>query len=63
MANEKKVKVTLIKSTNSCTKVQKATVEALGLKKIRSEAIHTLNPSIEGMIFRVRHLVSVEDVK
>lgn len=62
MANEKQVKVTLMKSTNSCTKVQKATVEALGLKKIRSEKVHTLNPSIEGMIFRVKHLVKVEEL-
>lgn len=60
---EKKVKVTLVKSTVACTKVQKATVEALGLKKIRSEAVHTLNPAIEGMIFRVKHLVTVEEVK
>lgn len=60
---EKQVKVTLVKSTVACTKVQKATVEALGLRKIRSEAIHTLNPAIEGMLFRVRHLIKVEEVK
>ena len=63
MANEfKTVKVTLTKSLISCTKVQKATVEALGLTKIRTFKVHTLTPAIEGMIFRVKHLVSVEEV-
>ena len=58
----KQVKVTLVKSLISCTKVQKATVEALGLTKIRTFKVHTLTPAIEGMIFRVKHLVSVEEV-
>ena len=63
MANEyKEVKVTLMKSLISCTKVQKATVEALGLTKIRTFKVHTLTPAIEGMIFRVKHLVAVEEV-
>lgn len=61
--NEKQVKVTLVKSTITCTKLQKATVEALGLTKIRTFKVHTLTPSVEGMIFRVKHLLSVEEVK
>ncbi len=60
---EVQVKVTLMKSTIGCLKVQRDTVQALGLKKIRSSKVHTLNPSIEGMLFRVKHLVSVEEVK
>lgn len=59
----KQVKITLVKSTVACTRVQKATVEALGLKKIRSEVVKNLTPAIEGMIFRVQHLVKVEEVK
>ncbi|MBR1971505.1 MAG: 50S ribosomal protein L30 [Clostridia bacterium] len=59
----KQVKITLVKSTVACTRVQKATVEALGLKKIRSEVVKNLTPAIEGMIFRVQHLIKVEEVK
>lgn len=57
------IKVTLIKSTIGCTVPQKATVEALGLKKIGKSKIHKNNPAIQGMIFKVKHLVSVEEVK
>lgn len=57
------IKVTLVKSTIGCTVPQKATVEALGLKKIGKSKIHKNNPAIQGMIFKVKHLVSVEEVK
>ena len=57
-----KVKITLIKSTNGALKDQKATVQALGLKKIRSEVVHEKNPCIDGMIFKVKHLIKVEEV-
>lgn len=57
-----KLRVTLMKSTNGCLKDQKATVEALGLKKIRSQKEHDDNPMIRGMIFKVKHLVKVEEI-
>jgi len=57
-----KLKITLVKSTISCLEDQKRTVEALGLKKIRSVVVKDDNPSIRGMIFRVRHLVEVEEI-
>ncbi len=58
----KKIRVTLVKSTIGCLEKQKRTVEALGLSKIRSVKIHEDNAVIRGMIFVVRHLVSVEEV-
>lgn len=58
----KKLKVTLIRSTIGCLEKQKRTVEALGLKKIRSCKIHSDTPATRGMIFVVKHLVSVEEV-
>ena len=61
--SEKKIKITLVKSTIGCLKNQKKTVEALGLKKIRSSVIKPDNACTRGMIFVVRHLVSVEDAK
>lgn len=58
----KKLKVTLIKSTIGQTQDQIATVAALGLHKIRSEVTHNDTPQIRGMIDKVNHLVSVEEV-
>ena len=58
-----KIKVTLVKSTIGCLQKQKATVEALGLKKIRSSKIHEDNEVIRGMISKVAHLVKVEAVE
>ncbi|MDR3186203.1 MAG: 50S ribosomal protein L30 [Christensenellaceae bacterium] len=55
-----KIKVTLVRSTIGCVKNQKANVEALGLKKINSNKIHSDTPTIRGMIEKVQHLVKVE---
>ncbi len=57
-----KLKITLMKSTIACLKDQIATVQALGLKKIRSQAVHNDNPAIRGMIFKVKHMVTVEEI-
>lgn len=56
-----KIKVQLIKSTIGCKKDQIATVEALGLKKIRYVVEHNDTPQIRGMINKVSHLVKVEE--
>jgi len=58
-----KVKITLKRSTIGCLQKQKATVEALGLKKIRQSVVHDNSEMIQGMIFRVRHLVTVESAE
>ena len=57
-----KLKITLNKSTIACKKNQIATIEALGLKKIRSSVIQPDNPAIRGRIFTVKHMVSVEEI-
>jgi large subunit ribosomal protein L30 len=57
------VKITLVKSTIGALKKQKDTVTALGLKKIRSSVVKPNNACTQGMIYVVRHLVSVEEVK
>ena len=56
------IKVTLVKSTIGSTETQKATVAALGLKKIRSFSVHEDTPSVRGQIKKVSHLVQVENV-
>ena len=60
--NEKQLKVTLVKSTISSLKDQKATIEALGLHKLHSTVIKPDNACIRGMLFKVKHLVTVEEV-
>lgn len=63
MAKKKKntLKITLEKSTISSLKVHKATVEALGLRKIGQTVEKQDNPQTRGMIAKVSHLVSVEE--
>ncbi len=59
---ENTVKVTLIKSTIGCLKDQKATVESLGLKKIGQSKVFSDSPALQGKLFKVKHLVKVENV-
>ncbi len=54
-----KIKVQLVKSPIGYAKDQKATVIALGLKKMNSVAEHEDNDCIRGMINKVSHLVKV----
>lgn len=61
-SDNKKVKVTLVKSTIGCVKKQKDTVAALGLDKINSFKIHDDTATLKGMISVVNHLVKVEEV-
>ena len=56
---EKKITVTLVKSTIGCTQKQKDTVKALGLRKIGSSNTVADNACSRGMIKGVSHLVSV----
>ncbi|MCQ2974370.1 MAG: 50S ribosomal protein L30 [Bacteroidales bacterium] len=57
-----KKKVTQIRSKIGWPKDQKATLEALGLNKIGASVIVEDNPSMIGMITKVRHLVKIEDI-
>ena len=59
---EKKLKITLVKSTIGALKDQQATVEALGLHKTNSTVEKPDNACVRGMLFKVRHLVKVEEV-
>ena len=59
MAN---LKVTLVKSTNKATKSQSATVAALGLRKIGQTVEKKDDPAIRGMVQKVAHFVTCEEV-
>ena len=56
-----KVKVTLVKSGIGYPKNQKATLKALGLRKMNASRELELNPQLEGMIGTVSHLIKVEN--
>ena len=57
-----KIKIRLIRSTIKALPKQRATVRALGLRKIGSVSEQEASPAIMGMIRVVSHLVCVEEV-
>ena len=58
-----KLIVKQVRSKINCPLDQKRTLEALGLRKMGQVVEHDLNPTILGMINKVKHLVSVEEAK
>lgn len=61
--NAKTVRITWVKSAIGYPKQQKATVSALGLRRLGETIEKANSPAIRGMIDRVGHLVSVEVVE
>lgn len=59
---EKKLKVTYVKSAIGYNKNQAKVLESLGLKKLNDENTLPDNPAVNGMIFKVKHLVKVEKI-
>ena len=59
---EKKLKITQIKSGIGFPADQKRTVRALGLKRMNDSVEQSASPAVLGMIFKVKHLVKVEEV-
>ncbi len=60
---EKKLKITLVKSTIGAVPKNKATVESMGLRKIGKSIILPDNESTRGQIRKISHLVKVEEVE
>lgn len=56
-----KVKITQARSIISRPKDQKATIQALGLRKINHSVVVEATPQIIGMIRKVSHLVRIEE--
>ena len=56
------IKVTQVRSKINRPKDQKATLEALGLKRMNQTVEHTPTPQVLGMVKKVAHLVKVEEV-
>ena len=53
------IKIQQVKSRINCPKVQKLTLDALGLHKMNAVVEHEDTPSIRGMVEKVKHLVKV----
>jgi large subunit ribosomal protein L30 len=56
-----KLRIRWVKSASGHPQDQKATVRALGLRKLQHTVEHSDTPQIRGMVFKVRHLVQVEE--
>jgi large subunit ribosomal protein L30 len=63
MAKKKqaRLQITLVKSPIGYTKRQKATLKAMGLRKLNQVVVHNDSDVMRGMIDKVSHLVSVEE--
>ena len=59
---DKKLKITLVKSTIGAVPKNRKTVEAMGLNKLHKTVEMPDNDAVRGMIQKVRHLVKVEEV-
>jgi len=59
---EKTLKITQVRSGIGLPADQKRTVRALGLKRMRDTVEQADNPAVRGMIFKVKHLVKVEEI-
>lgn len=57
-----KIRITQIKSKIGSSKRQKATIEALGIKKVNYSVELEATPQIRGMVEKVKHLVKVEEI-
>ncbi|MDP4686626.1 MAG: 50S ribosomal protein L30 [Salibacteraceae bacterium] len=58
-----KIKLTQVRSTIKRPADQKATMQALGLKKMNHTIEKEATPQIMGMVRKVNHLLKVEEVK
>ncbi|MEM6284742.1 MAG: 50S ribosomal protein L30 [Chloroflexota bacterium] len=58
---DKKLRIKLVKSPIGYNKKQRRQAEILRLKKLNAVAVHYDTPVIRGMVYKIRHLVEVEE--
>ena len=59
----RKLRIRHVKSVSGHTEDQRATVRALGFKRLQQTIEHNDTPQIRGMIFKIRHLLEVEEIR
>ena len=57
-----KLQIKYVRSAICYSKKQKRTVEALGLRRLGQVVEQEDTPVIRGMVYKVRHLVEVQEV-
>lgn len=57
-----RIRITQTRSPIGCPPRQRATLRALGLRRIRQSVVKNDLPEIRGMVHAVRHLVKVENI-
>lgn len=57
----KTIRVTWVRSSIGYTKDQKATVRALGLRKLHQTVEHKDTPALRGMLNKVIHMLKIEE--
>lgn len=57
-----KIRITQVKSAIDRPKKQKSTIIALGIKKLNGSVEVEATPQIQGMVAKVQHLVTVEQI-
>jgi large subunit ribosomal protein L30 len=60
-ANEKKLRITLVKSAIGYSKKHKDTVRALGFHHLHETVEQVDSPVLQGMLRKVNHLVKIEE--
>jgi len=59
--SSKQLRITWVKSSIGYSRDQKATIRALGLRRLGHSVVQPETPSIQGMVQKVSHLVEVEE--
>jgi len=63
MEKRKVLRITLVRSPIGYSKDQKATVRALGLRRLHQTVEKADTPVIRGMVAKVQHMLKVEEVE
>lgn len=59
---ERRLKITWVKSAIGYPEDQRATIRALGLRRLHQSVVRPDSPQLSGMLSKVQHLVRVEEV-
>jgi large subunit ribosomal protein L30 len=62
MTESNKLRITWVKSSIGYSESQKATIRALGFRRLGESVERPDNESIRGMVHKIRHLVEVEEI-
>lgn len=57
----KKLQVRLVRSTIGYSERQKATIRALGLRRLNQTVVHVDTPALRGMLAKVNHLIEIKE--